>query len=85
MPAMSLNEAQPQAPPMAPPQQPMQPPPDPYDPYGDDMMYDGSEQSPFGGLEGGGPHGPPGQPSMEEMLAKAGMPKGIIQPYMKWK
>ena len=73
------------------PQQPMQPPPDPYDPYGDDMMYDPDDpvgrygdDMPFGGLEGGGPHGPPG-PSMEEMLAKAGFPKGMVNPYMRWK
>ena len=75
MPAMSLNEPQPQAPPMPAPQQPMQPQPNPYA----DM-----ENPPFG-LLGGGPHGPPGQPSMEEMLANAGFPKGTIQPYMKWK
>ena len=74
MPAMALNEAQPQAPPMAPPQQPMQPEPNP---------YEGMENPPFG-LDGGGPHGPPG-PSMKEMLAEAGFPKGMVNPYMRWK
>ena len=41
------------------------------------------DNPPFG-LSGGGPHGPPG-PSMEEMLANAGFPKGMVNPYMQWK
>ena len=73
MPAMSMNEPQPQpqAPPMAPPQEPMQPQPNPYA----DM-----ENPPFGIL-GGGPHGPPGQPSLEEIL---GRERGLTPPFMRW-
>ena len=73
MPAMSLNEPQPQPMPQEGPMPQPMPEPGP-------MM----ENPPFG-ISGGGPHGPPGQPSMEEMLANAGFPKGMVTPYMRWK
>ena len=64
------------------------PPPDPQQvqqvQQAQQQMQPMMENPPFG-LSGGGPHGPPGQPSMEEMLANAGMPKGMVNPYMKWK
>ena len=56
MPAMNMNEPQPQAPPMPAPQQPM----------GQPDFQPGD--SPFG--PAGGPHGQPGQPSLEEILGR---------------
>ena len=71
MPAMNMNEPQPQGPPM-----PTPPPtPEPQQP----MM----ENPPFG-ISGGGPHGPPGQPSLAEMMQQHGFP-GMTSPYMRWK
>ena len=81
MPAMNMTDPQQQGPmpqPMPEPQQPMGNSSDMmYDPYGGEP-----EQSPFGGLTGGGPHGPAGQPSLEEIL---GRHKGLTPSYMRWK
>ena len=79
MPAMNMNEPQQQVQQalqqmqgqMPAPQQPM-PEPGPV-----------MENPPFG-ISGGGPHGPPGQPSLAEMMSQHGFP-GMTSPYMRWK